>query len=335
MYILTSYGVAVLCCVVSMLAWGSWPNAQKLTRAWRFELFYWDFVAGILVFAGLWGLTAGSTGALGRPFLRDLAQATAGNVTSAVVGGVVWNLANLLLVAAIAFAGLAIAFSVGTGIGWIAGICINYYYAPVGNAVVLFAGAACIAFAISLSMVAYRRIPQDRAGAARTSTKGVLLAVVGGLLICWYYRFVASTVASSFVNPQPGRLTPYSAVFLFSVGVVASTFVFNTYLMRRPIAGSPWSWRDYSRGSAKNHLLGLLGGLVWCLALALSFLASDKAGFAISYGLGNGATMVGILWGVLFWKEFRLAPVGTGRLLVLMFLFYLVGLGLIVFARVA
>ena len=332
MLIVESYGVAVVLCVVTMLCWGSWANTQKLaSRDWPFQLFYWDYAIGVLLFALVLGHTAGNTGDAGRRLAADLHQAADGPAWSAFVGGVIFNLSNILLVAAIDIAGMAVAFPVGVGLALVLGVITNYVAAPVGNAALLFLGVGGVALAILFSAAAYRRLPSV---GARTSGKGIALSVVAGLLMGYFYRFVAASMSSDFVHLEPGKLGPYAAILIFSVGLFVSNFAWNTIVMARPFVGPRVSYADYFRkGNLRLHLVGILGGLIWNLGMSLSIIASGAAGFAISYGLGQGATLVAALWGVFIWKEFRAAPPGTNRLLALMFASFLIGLSLIVAAR--
>lgn len=334
MLIVQSYAVAVALCVVTMLCWGSWANTQKLaSKEWRFQLFYWDYAIGVLLFALALAFTAGSMGTAGRGFLADLAQADRGPLQSAFLGGVIFNLSNILLVAAIDIAGMAVAFPIGVGLALAVGVVTNYIAAPVGNPTLLFLGVGGVVAAILLSAAAYRRLPSQ---GAKTTGKGLALSVVAGLLMGYFYRFVAASMSTDFVNLEAGKLSPYTAIVIFSAGLLASTFIWNTIVMARPFVGEPVPLGDYfSKGSARTHLVGILGGVIWNLGMSLSIIASGAAGFAISYGLGQGATLVAALWGVFIWKEFRDAPPGTNRLLALMFVSFVVGLGLIVFARVA
>jgi len=333
MLIVESYAVAVALCVVTMLCWGSWANTQKLaSREWRFQLFYWDYAIGVLLLALLLAFTAGSAGHAGRPFLDDLTQAGARNLGLAFLGGVVFNLSNILLVAAIDIAGMAVAFPIGVGLALALGVITNYLAMPVGNPVSLFAGVGGVLLAIVLSAAAYRRLP---AQGARTSGKGIALSVAAGVLMGYFYRFVAASMSADFRDLEPGKLGPYSAVVVFSAGLLASTFLWNTIVMARPFVGDPVPFADYFRkGTRRLHLVGILGGAIWSLGMALSILASGAAGFAISYGLGQGATLVAALWGVFVWREFAKAPPGTSPLLGAMFASFVVGLSLIVYARV-
>lgn len=314
-----------------MLCWGSWANTQKLAAStWRFELFYWDYVLGIVLLSLLFAFTLGSMGEGGRPFLMDLDQADNTSITSALLGGVLFNAANILLVAAISIAGMSVAFPVGIGLALVVGVIVNYIDSPVGNSTILFAGVALVALAILLNANAYRKLSTNT---GTVSTKGLVLSVVAGLLMGFFYKYVANSMFPDFSNPIAGKLSPYTAVVLFSMGILFSNFIFNTYLMKRPFAGTPVSFSTYFTGSIKTHLVGVLGGMIWCIGMSFSILASDKAGPAISYGLGQGATIVAAIWGIYIWKEFKDAPKGVNTILNLMLLCYIVGLGLIIYSR--
>ena len=332
MIVVESYALAVAMCVVTMFCWGSWANTQKLTsKEWRFELFYWDYALGVMLFSLILAFTAGSMGTAGRSFLADLSQAENSCLLSAFVGGVVFNLSNILLVAAIDIAGMAVAFPIGVGLALVLGVVSNYMATPVGNPVLLFLGVAGVVVAILLSALAYSRLP---AQGQRTIGKGIAVSVVAGLLMGFFYRFVAASMSADFINLEPGKLSPYTAIVLFSFGLLVSNFLWNTIVMKRPFVGAPVSFGDYfSKGTPRLHLIGMLGGAIWNLGMSLSIIAAGAAGFAISYGLGQGATLVAALWGVFIWKEFRTAPAGTSGLLALMFAAFVVGLSLIVVAR--
>src|SRR6202048_3872173 len=160
MFVLHSYAWAVVFCVITMFCWGSWANTQKLARkGWRFELFYWDYTIGVLLLTLILGLTLGSSGNAGRPFLADLQQASQSSILSALLGGAIFNGANILLVAAIDIAGMAVAFPVGIGLALLIGVIVNYLAAPVGNVGLLSVGVALVTLAIILDAVAYRRLP--------------------------------------------------------------------------------------------------------------------------------------------------------------------------------
>ncbi|GMN06793.1 GRP family sugar transporter [Croceitalea sp. MTPC5] len=332
MFIPATYALAVVLCIITMLCWGSWANTQKLaSKSWTFPLFYWDYVIGIVLLTLIFGLTLGSNGEFGRGFMDDLSQGSQNAYVSAFIGGVVFNIANLLIVAAISIAGMAVAFPVGIGIALVLGVVVNYVANPVGDPLLLFLGVALVVVAIVLDAIIYRRLPNQK----NTSVaKGLLLSVAGGILMGFFFRFVAASVSTDFINPEAGLFTPYSAVFIFSIGIFISNFLWNSWFMYRPIQGKRVIYADYiSLGTPKLHAIGILGGIIWGIGMALSMIASEKAGFAISYGLGQGATMVAAAWGVFVWKEFKNAPKGTNTLIALMFLLFIAGLACIVYSR--
>jgi glucose uptake protein len=332
MLIIDSYAVAVALCLVTMLCWGSWANTLKLaSREWPFPLYYWDYSLGLVLTSALLGLTIGSLGTEGRALLADLAQADGAMLRSAFLGGVVFNIANLLIVAAIDVAGMAVAFPVAIGLALVIGVVVNYLATPLGDPVLLFGGVALVAAAILVDARAYAKLPSAKGATAR----GLILSVLSGVLMGFFYRFVAASMISTFRAPEEGRLTPYSAMLIFTLGVFFSNFLWNSFFMYRPVSGGRVAYGEYfSKGSPRLHLIGILGGFIWCLGMTMSLIAAEQAGFAISYGLGQGATMVAAAWGVLIWKEFDNAPEGTGKLIAVMFVLFIVGLGMIITARV-
>jgi len=331
MFILQSYLPAVIFCFITMLCWGSWANTQKLAgKEWRFELFYWDYVIGVFLLSLIFAFTLGSNGSVGRSFIQDIGQADFSNLLSAMIGGVIFNAANILLVAAIAIAGMSVAFPVGIGIALVWGVVVNYINTPLGNPVMLFVGVALVVFAILFDATAYKRLAGKTKG---VSTKGLVLSVLCGILMGNFYYFVAKSMSTDFVVLQAGKLSPYTAVFFFSIGLLVSNFIFNTIIMKKPFVGKPVAISKYFKGSLRLHSIGVLGGIIWCIGMSFSIIASGQAGFAISYGLGQGATMVAAFWGVFIWKEFKDAPKGTNKMLTLMFLCFILGLGLIIVAR--
>jgi glucose uptake protein len=333
MIIVDSYAVAVALCLLTMLCWGSWANTLKLTpKDWPFPLYYWDYAIGLVLTALVLGFTLGSMGGEGRPFLADLRQAGPPALVSAFVGGVVFNLSNLMIVAATDIAGMAVAFPVAVGLALVIGVVVNYLAAPVGNAALLFGGVALVVAAILVDARAYARLPSAR-GASR---KGLALSVLSGLLMGFFYRFVAASMITDFRNPQAGRLTPFSAMLVFTVGILLSNFLWNSFFMYRPVSGRATSYGEYlAKGTPWLHFVGILGGFIWCFGMTMSLIASEQAGFAISYGLGQGATMVAAAWGVFVWKEFAAAPAGTGRMIAAMFVLFVTGLAMIIAARLA
>ncbi|MFH4966187.1 L-rhamnose/proton symporter RhaT [Gaetbulibacter sp. M235] len=332
MFIVENYGLAIFLCVVTMICWGSWANTTKLTtKTWRFELFYWDYGFGILIATLLLAFTLGSNGIEGRSFLEDFSQANSESLASAFIGGAIFNAANILLVAAIAIAGMSVAFPVAIGIALVLGVIVNYISNPQGDPTLIFVGVALITLAIILNARAYQKMQANLV--EKVSKKGLIISVISGCLMGLFYKYVASSMVTDFNIPEPGKLTPYTALVVFALGVVMSSFVFNTIQMKRPFVGFAVSFSDYFNGNKKDHSIGVLGGIIWSIGMSLSILASGKAGPAISYGLGQGATVVAAIWGIYIWKEFATAPKGTKTLLNIMLLLYVAGLTMIILSK--
>lgn len=312
-----------------MIGWGSWANTQKLAgrTKWPFELYYWDYAIGLFLFSTLLMFTAGSTGASGMPAIENVKLASSASIWVAALSGLLFNVANILLVVAIDAAGMSIAFPVGIGLALIIGTVTAYMQQPKGNAPVLFFGVLFVLAAMILSALAYRKLPRTTTG---SWGKGMLFAIVAGCLMGFFYPQLIRSLSPGFNSLPilPGKLTPYTALFFFSLGVLVSNILVNTIFMRA--AGR--TYREYFAGTFRLHSLGVLGGAIWMLAFALNVIASGVAGPAISYALGQGATLIAAIWGVLIWKEFRAAPPGTMRLVSLMFAGYVLGLLLIGFA---
>lgn len=332
MFIVNSYFLAVIFCFVTMLCWGSWGNTQKLAaKSWRYELFYWDYVLGMVIFALLIAFTMGSFGSEGRPFLQDIVQADIRNVGSILLGGVIFNASNILLSASTSIAGLSVAFPLGVGLSLVLGTIVNYIGAPKGDPVWLFIGVALIVVAIVCNGIASGKANNSSDEQKAGARKGIILAIFAGILMAFFYRFVAAAMdLDNFAAPAAGKVTPYTAIVIFSIGVLLSNFVFNTYVMRKPFVGEPVAYSDYFKGNLKTHLTGMLGGAIWCLGTAFSYIASGKAGAAVSYALGQGAPMIAAIWGVFIWKEFRSAKKSVYGLLGLMFCFFIAGLACII-----
>lgn len=331
MFIVQDYSLAILFCVVTMLCWGSWGNTQKLaSKTWRYEFFYWDYVIGVLLFSVFSAFTLGSFGSEGQGFLLNLPQADMRSLGSAFLGGIIFNAANILLSAAIAICGLSVAFPVGIGLALVLGVLVNYFGAAKGEPLYIFIGVALIAVAILLNGLAYKKA---LVGSKKVSGKGLFISVAAGVIMAFFYRFVAASMdLDNFAESALGKLTPYTAVFIFSLGVFVSNFLFNTIAMKRPVEGEPVSISGYFKGNTKTHLVGILGGVIWCIGQSFSMIASEKAGAAISYGLGQGATLVSALWGILIWHEFRRAPRSSDFLNAGMFVLFVIGLGFLIYA---
>lgn len=338
MFIVNSYALAVVLCFVTMLCWGSWGNTQKLaSKNWRYELFYWDYVIGMVLFALVLAFTLGSIGSEGRPFLEDLKQASTESILWILLGGVIFNASNILLSASVSLAGMSVAFPLGVGLALVLGVINNYRVAvqqgsKTGNVTLLIIGVLLVVCAIIFNgMASARKGDGGVSGIARR--KGVILALIAGVVMSFFSSFVMRAMdTANFVAPAPGKVTPYTAIVIFTFGVLLSNFVFNTIVMKKPFVGTAVTYKQYFAGDFKTHLVGVLGGCIWCLGTALSYITAEKAGPAVSYALGQGAPMIAAIWGVFIWQEFKGARKGVYGLLAAMFCFFIAGLAAIVIA---
>lgn len=333
MFIVNSYSLAVIFCIITMFCWGSWGNTQKLaSKSWRYEYFYWDYVIGVLLFSVLSAFTFGSTGAEGRPFIEDLSQASGSNVALAFAGGVIFNLSNILLSAAISLCGMSVAFPVGVGLALVIGVFVNYIAKPGGDPLILFIGVLLIAIAIVLNGLAYKKAQQGQQNLTR---KGIAISIAAGIIMAFFFYLVSAATAVDFAHPEAGKMTPYTAVFVFAVGVFISNFLWDYIAMRHPVQGEPIKPSGYFHGSFATHLVGIAGGAIWCVGESCSMIASGTAGPAISYGLGQGATLISALWGILIWKEFKNAPKVSNILNICMFVLFVFGLSMLIYAKIS
>lgn len=326
MFLPETYQAALFLMLLSMVCWGSWANTLKLCPGFRFQLFYWDYVIGLFAGALLWGFTAGSFGHAAPSFWTTVVQTPLSTILWAACGGVVFNIANLLLVAAIDVAGLAVAFPVGIGLALVVGAVSSYLVSPAGNPKLLFGGIALVVLAIVTDAAAYRK---RESSAIAMTTRGLVLSLVAGVLMGSFYPLVARAMSA---KPASG---PYAIALFFAIGVLLSTVPANLLLMARPLDGKPpVDGADYRRAPMGWHVAGVLGGAVWCSGAVSNFVASSAhlVGPAVSYSIGQGATMVSAAWGVFVWREFAGAPQSSRLLLVLMFVFFVLGLGAVALA---
>jgi glucose uptake protein len=315
-----TYGLALLFMILSMLCWGSWANSMKLCPGYRFQLFYWDYILGLIVVALIWGSTLGSLGTVGRSFYADIAQAGGHAILLAMVGGAIFNVANLLLVAAIDIAGLAVAFPIGIGLALVVGAVSSYIISPKGNPLLLFGGIALVVAAIVFDAIAYRLRETERTAMSR---RGIVISLIAGLLMGTFYPFVSKAMAGA------GAPGPYAVLLFFAIGVAICALPVNYLFMRFPLDGDkPAAMRGYWQAPVGWHFWGVVGGAVWGTGAMTNFVASQAhiVGPAVSYSIGQGATMISACWGVFVWHEFSAAPVASKTSLKWMFIFFLCGL---------
>jgi len=326
MYQPETYLISLSFMILTMLCWGSWANTMKLAPGYAFQLFYWDYVIGIIAGSVGWGLTLGNWGGGELSFLSNIHQADTRHILFAVAGGAVFNVANLLLVAAIDIAGLAVAFPVGIGLALVVGVILNYAIAPKGHPGLIFGGMGLVVLAIIIDALAYRRRERERRS---VSVRGIWISIACGLLMGVFYPLVTKAVTGEHA------LGPYSVAFFFAIGTALCAIPLNYLFMRKPLTGTPpVNMSQYVHAKPRWHFWGFVGGFIWCSGTVFNFVAShaQMIGPAVSYAIGQGATMVSAVWGVFIWKEFASAPPESRKLIPAMFIFFLLGLGMIAIA---
>ena len=326
MYTPHSLGIALLMMITSAICWGSWANTYKGVKNYRFELFYWDYAVGIFLISLILGHTMGSTGNDAASLVNNIHSATLSDVGFAMLGGAIFNLANLLLVAAIDMAGLAIAFPISIGIALVVGVISSYVQQPKGNAALLAGGVACAVIAVILDGKAYGSLASIGRSASR---KSIVICVVSGVLMGLWAPFMTRTMPHEVNGSMVGTLGPYAAAIFLTLGALLSCLIWNVYFMKRPIVGEPVSFSGFFSAPVSGHALGLLGGVIWGTGMVFNLVAANFTGVAISYAIGQSAPMVAALWGVLVWKEFAGAPSRARLYLGLMFAFYILAILLV------
>ena len=320
MYTPHTLGIALCMMITSAICWGSWANTYKGVKNYRFELFYWDYAVGIFLISLILALTMGSTGNDASSFLNNVRSADTNNILFTMGAGVIFNLANLLLVAAIDMAGLAIAFPVAIGIALVVGVILSYVQEMRGNAALLAAGVLCALIAVVLDGKAYGSL----AIAGRSvSRKSIVVCVISGVLMGLWAPLVTHAMTTG------NTLGPYSVAVFLTLGALLSCLIWNIYFMKHPLVGEPVNFSGFFSAPISAHALGLLGGFIWGIGMVFNLVAASFTGVAISYAIGQSAPMVAALWGVLAWKEFAGAPGKAKMYLVLMFFFYCLGILLV------
>jgi len=321
MFVPQTFVAALFMTILSTVCWGSFANTYKLTKNYRFELYYWDYAAGIFLISLVLAFTMGSTPGDNYSFLANLYAASSGNLFYAALGGFIFNVANFLLIAGIGMVGLAIAFPISIGIALVEGVVLSYLIQPKGSAALLGLGVGMAVVAVILIGKAYGEMQGK--DSAKASRKGILVCVVSGILMGTFAPFITRAMTAS------QALTPYTAAVLFTLGAFLCCFVFNVYMMKNPLEGEPVGLGAYFRVPASYHALGLLGGAIWGLGTVCNFVAASLVGVAISYAIGQASPMVAALWGVFVWHEFRGASGRAKIYLVGMFACYVLALILI------
>ncbi|MDL2264763.1 multidrug DMT transporter permease [Parabacteroides sp. OttesenSCG-928-G07] len=339
MYIVDSYNVAILMCVITMICWGSHANMLKMqSKGYSYSYYYWDQAIGYILLPLILALTMGSIGQEGQAFIPNLLEADASSWLWAIGAAFVFNLANIIFVASVDIAGMAVAFPVGMGFSLVLGVILNYIAKPEGDPILIFAGMLCVVIAIVINARAYAKMNTKEEDKVMVK-KGIKLAIIGGFLMGLFYYLLQNSMPT-VLNAESlssitgtGKFTPYSAVVVFAGASFLSNFIYNTYVMRHPFKGEPVTYKGYFKQSAKDHIIGITGGMINATGTTFNIIASGMVGAAVAYALGQSNPMIAAIWGVFVWKEFRGAPKGTNKLIALMFLFFAAGVVLLTLSK--
>ncbi|MEI6277401.1 MAG: multidrug DMT transporter permease [Prolixibacteraceae bacterium] len=334
MVIINSFGPAIAMCIVTMICWGSHANALKLLKkSYAYPYYYWDQALGYFLLPLILALTMGSIGENGQSFISNLMTTDTSSWMWAIGAAFVFNLANILFVASVDIAGMAVAFPIGIGFALVEGVVINYIAKPEGNPVLIAGGTIAIGIAILLNARAYARMNSETEADKALMKKGIILAISGGLLMGLFYYLLQNSIPA-ILSPESlsniagtGRFTPYTAVVVFAAASFLSNFIYNTNLMKHPFKGEPVTFKGYfAKGYSKDHVVSILSGGFNALGTTFNIIASGMIGAAIAYGIGQSAPMIAAIWGVFVWHEFKGAPKGTNSLITAMFLLFLLGI---------
>jgi glucose uptake protein len=320
---------AILLLVIGALCWALWAGMHKMTTKWRYELFCVDFALGFAIASFIYAFTVGSLGFDGFSFLDDMMHAGKRQWIFAFSAGIVFNLANMILLGAVSVAGLSVAIPLGLGISSIFGLGAALIFGRVGHPLLVFAGSACFLVGVVLAAVSYTFLISDRQdrlvkeGKAKiapqvpgmnkgmiastdapSATKGLLLSGVAAALMWIMYPLINKA------REGEAGLGPYALMALFSVGVFISTFVFDLFLINLPIDGEPIEPFEYMRGSLKAHLAGIFAGILLSSGILAELVSAGgppeaQPGMLMTYGLKQLAPLVGGCAGIWIWKELK------------------------------
>ncbi len=334
-----SYPAVLILTILSLLCLGSWASGFKFAGKWRFELFYLDFAIGLLLASVIFAFTVGNLGYDGFNFVDDLQHAGKRQWMYVFLGGMIFNLGNMLLVAAVSVCGMAVAFPMGMGMALLLGTGLGIAGRPAGNSLLLGLGCLLILTSILVNAVSYRimAVAQDlavaRAGRSKSTrrpspVKGIVLALLGGILIGSFTPLVERARTGDL------GIGPYAIGFIFAFGVFFSTFVFDIFFMNLPVKGEPLEFGAYLNGRPTQHLKGIGSGFVWYAGVVLAWVCTSvpdtiQGNPTLTFVLTQGSPIVAALWGIVVFREFKDSDVRVKLMGTLMLILFLCGLAMI------
>src|SRR5579863_393268 len=341
--------------ILSLVCWGSWANTLKLAGEWRFELYYYDFAIGFAMLAVVAAFTGGSLNSGELTFQDNFLITGYRTMAYVIAAGVIFNLGNMLLTAAISVAGMALAFTTTFATALVVATTWSFIFEASGGFLLSVCGAVLLLAALVMGAAAYSNYLIARSEAAKEAAKaeaakkdvpqaggrvkrvkasrsrGLVVAVALG---------VAGGIALGLFRPLldmgmqgEGGVAPYGALLMFAVGVLISTVILDPFFFNFPVAGDPLGFADYFKGTGKQHALGILGGVVAGVAslagmLALNAPAAVRTAPMPSFALSQGAPVLAVAWGLFVWREFKNAGERSRLLFRIMWLLLAIGVGL-------
>jgi len=338
----TSYGAVLLLSCLAMLCLGSWLNTMKLGGKWRFELYYVDFSIGLMLVVALLALTLGETGN-GLSFRDNLLVTGRRQLAFAAAAGGVFNLGNLLMVAAASLAGIAVAATIAVGAGLIVGVVLALVFGTDSSLALMVAGAVVMLSAILIDIRGFtflakvmdseiaRNWKHKHRRPPKTGLKSVWLSLAAGVFLGCSYPLAGLSTETEL------GLRPYAVAFLFGVGVICSTPVLVLLFMNVPVEGRPLPITAYLKAGIMQHLYGLAGGAIFATGVVSFLLATVvQSGESLIDGAGyliiEASILVAALWGLLYWKEFKAVPSPGKQLMFASLAVIAVAMALIAFA---
>lgn len=334
-----SYPAVLFLMVLSLICLGSWASAFKFAGKWRFELFYLDFAIGLLLASVIFAFTVGNIGYDGFNVIDAMQNAGKRQWMYAFVAGVLFNLGNMLLLAAVSVSGLAVAFPMGMGMALLLGTGLGIAARPVGSSLLLGLGCLLILTSILVNAASYRIMGVARhevlarAGKAKSTRrpsplKGILLALAAGLLLGSFAPLVDKARIGDL------GLGPYAVGLIFALGVFFSSFVLDVFFMNLPVEGDPLEFSAYLHGPRKQHLAGLVSGFIWYAGMVLAWVCVSvpeaiQGGPMLRFLLAQGSPVLAALWGIVVFREFKGSDARVNLMGTLMLALFVCGLAMI------
>jgi len=339
-----TYPVVLALMILSALCLGSWPATYKLAGKWRFELFYFSFAFGLIVAAGIYAFTVGNLGYDGFTLIDDLQHAGKRQWLFGFIAGLIFNFANMLLMASVSVAGMAVAFPISIGLAVLVSTAMSSFARPAGNGLLLTLGCLLLLTAIIVDALSYRLLglarheALARAGQAKStrrpsSLKGIILALASGLLMGSFNPLLDKARAGEV------GMGPYAIMVMFGLGAFFTTPVFNIFFMNLPVEGDPVDFGNLLSSKLKQHIMGFIGGMIWCTGMlaALVVVASADQIQVTPVArniLSQVYPVIAAVWGLVVFREFKGADIRVTIMSVLMLVLFLVGVGMIAMAPV-